>query len=165
MATMTKRLYTLANGLGLVEDGSKEDPFHQLVYGITGKEHVSELTAAEARAVQAELQERMRLKNHDKPLKKKKEKESKPDMMTVPMKNYAKFLAHRLEELDEKTPSVPAGFRLAGAVRKVLGITASDEDPLKWVHFQDGMKLIEQLKRYVRSAERKAAKKASDDSG
>lgn len=158
MATITKRLYALANSLGLVDNGSKEDPFHQLVYGLTGKEHVSELTPPEARKVQAELQERMRLKNHDKPLKKKKE--SEPGMMTVPMKNYAKFLAHRLEELDEKTPSVPANFRLAGAVRKVLGVTAPDEDPLIWVHFQDGMKLIEYLKRYVSSAERRAAKKA-----
>lgn len=48
MATMTKRLYTLANGLGLVDNGSKEDPFHQLVYGLTGKEHVR---SAERRAV------------------------------------------------------------------------------------------------------------------
>ncbi len=162
MATMTKKLYALANSLGLVENGNKEDPFHQLVYGLTGKEHVSELAPNEARAVQNELQERMRLKNHDKPLKNKNQKESEPDMMTAPMKNYAKFLAHRLEELDEKTPSVPADFRLAGAVRKVLGITSSSKDPLKWVHFQDGMKLIEHLKRYVRSAERRAAKKAGD---
>lgn len=160
MATMTKRLYALANSLGLVENGSKEDPFHQLVYGLTEKEHVSELTTSEARKVQAELQKRMRLKNHDKPLKNKKEKESEPGMMTVPMKNYAKFLAHRLEELDEKDPPVPADFRLAGAVRKVLNITAPDDDPLKWVHFEDGSKLIESLKRYVRSAERRAAKKA-----
>lgn len=160
MATMTKGLYALANGLGLVDNGSKEDPFHQLVYGLTGKDHVSELTPSEARAVQAELQKRMRLKNHDKPLKKREK--SEPGMMTVPMKNYAKFLAHRLEELDEKSPPVPADFRLAGAVRKVLNITAPDEDPLKWVHFEDGMKLIESLKRYVRSAERRAVKKGGD---
>lgn len=160
MATMTKGLYALANGLGLVDNGSKEDPFHQLVYGLTGKDHVSELTPSEAKAVQAELQKRMRLKNHDKPLKKKEK--SEPGMMTVPMKNYAKFLAHRLEELDEKSPPVPADFRLAGAVRKVLNITAPDEDPLKWVHFEDGMKLIESLKRYVRSAERRAVKKGGD---
>lgn len=162
MATMTKRLYTLANSLGLVDNGSKEDPFHQLVYGLTGKDHVSELTPSEARAVQAELQKRMRLKNHDKPLKKKKEEKSEPGMMTAPMKNYAKFLAHRLEELDEKTPPVPADSRLAGAVRKVLNITAPDEDPLKWVHFEDCTKLIESLKRYVRSAERRAVKKGGD---
>ncbi len=84
MATMTKRLYALANSLGLVESGSKEDPFHQLVFGLTEKEHVSDLTSEEARTVQAELQKRMRLKNHDKPLKKKKAvREDVPGMMTA----------------------------------------------------------------------------------
>lgn len=161
MATMTGRLYALASGLGLVERSNKEDAFHQLVYGITGKEHVSELTSAEARAVQSELQERMKLKNHNKPLKKKlSEKNSVPGMMTIPMQKLAWALAYRLEELDEKSPPVQANIRLAGAVRKVLGITASPEKPLKWVHFQEGMKLIESLKRYVQSAEHKASRNA-----
>lgn len=154
MATTTKRLYTLASGLGLVERDSKEAPFHQLVYGLTGKEHISMLTQAEAKAVQTELQERMKLKNHNKPLK--KSKKSVPGMMTIPMQNLAWALAYKLEELDEKSTPVPANIRLAGAVKKVLGITAYPEEPLKWVHFQEGMKLIEALKRYVASAERRS---------
>ena len=48
MATTTKRLYALASGLGLVERSNKDDPFHQLVYGLTGKEHVNDLTPKEA---------------------------------------------------------------------------------------------------------------------
>lgn len=161
MATMTKRLYTLANGLGLVENGNKEDPFHQLVYGLTGKEHVSELTQAEARSVQAELQERMRLKNHDKPLK--KEKTAKKDvhgMITSAQQRLAWRLVYRLDELEPTAASVPE--RLIGAIEKICGITASDADPFLWVDFNNGTKLIEQLKRYVRSAERRAAKKAGD---
>lgn len=39
MATTTKKLYALANSLGLVENGNKEDPFHQLVYGLTGSKN------------------------------------------------------------------------------------------------------------------------------
>jgi len=154
MATTTKRLYALASDLGMVKSNNKDDPFHQLVYGLTGKEHVSELTPAEARAVQAELQERMKLKNHSKPLK--KNKKTVPGMMTIPMQKLAWALAYKLEELDKKSPPVPANIRLAGAVRKVLGITAAPEEPLKWVRFQQGMKLIEQLKRYVRNAERRS---------
>lgn len=154
MATMTARLYALASDLGMVERNNKDDPFHQLVYGLTGKEHISMLTQAEAKAVQTELQERMKLKNHNKPLK--KSKKSVPGMMTIPMQNLAWALAYKLEELDEKSPPVPANIRLAGAVKKVLGITAYPEEPLKWVHFQEGMKLIEALKRYVASAERRS---------
>lgn len=78
-------------------------------------------------------------------------------MMTDSMKRLAWFLAYRLEELDDKNIPVSANIRLAGAVKKVLGITS---DPLVWIKFNEGMKLIEYMKRYIRSAELKAAKKA-----
>lgn len=106
-----------------------------------------------------ELKERMKLKNHNKPLKKRQE-DPVPGMMTDSMKRLAWFLAYRLEELDDKNIPVPANIRLAGAVKKVLGITADQSDPLVWIKFNEGMKLIEYMKRYVRSAELKAAKKA-----
>lgn len=164
MATMTKRLYALASGLGLVERSGKDDPFHQLVYGITGKEHVGELTQSEAAAVQQELQRRMRLKNHNKPLKKKKEvKETVPGMMNAAQQGLTWRLVYRLDELEPTAASVSE--RLIGAIEKILGITASKTDPFRWISLEDGSKLIEQLKRYVRSAERRAAKKAGDDSG
>ena len=148
MATTTKRLYALASDLGMVKSNNKDDPFHQLVYGLTGKEHVSELTPAEARAVRAKF-------NHIRIIL-KKSKKTVPGMMTIPMQKLAWALAYKLEELDKKSPPVPANIRLAGAVRKLLRITAAPEEPLKWVRFQQGMKLIEQLKRYVRNAERRS---------
>lgn len=158
MAAMTKRLYALAAGLGMVERSEREDAFHQLVYGITGKEHVSDLTEAEAKEVETELLRRMKLENHTEPLKKRKKKEDIAGMMTEAQKRYAWYLAYRLEELDEKNPPVPAKKRLAGAVEKVLCVTAPPDDPLVWIKFADGSKLIESLKRYVRSAEQKARK-------
>ena len=153
MATMTGRLYALASGLGMVERNNKEDAFHQLVFGVTGKEHVSELTQAEANAVQRELQERMRMKNHDAPLKKRTNK-TVPGMMTVPQQNLAWRYIYRLAELEPTDAAV--SDRLIGAIRKILGITTSKRDPFR---FDDGTRLIEQLKRYVRSAERRAAAK------
>lgn len=159
MAAMTKRLYALAAGLGMVERTEREDAFHQLVYGITGKEHVSELTETEAKEVEAELLRRMRFQNQEKPLKKRKKKDDIAGMMTEAQKRYAWYLTYRLQELDEKNPPVPAKKRLAGAVEKVLDVTAPPDDPLVWVKFADGSKLIESLKRYVRSAERRAKNK------
>ena len=47
MATMTGRLYALASSLGMVERDSKEDAFHQLVYGITGKEQIGRASCRE----------------------------------------------------------------------------------------------------------------------
>ncbi|MBQ6169774.1 MAG: DUF1018 domain-containing protein [Ruminococcus sp.] len=160
MATMTGRLYALASSLGMVERNSKEDAFHQLVYGITGKEHVGELTPAEANAVQHELHERMKMKNHTEPLKKRdKNKKTVPGMMTISQQNLAWRCIYRLAELEPTEASVCD--RLLGAIQKILGITASRKDPFRWINFNDGTRLIEQLKRYVRSAERKASRGGS----
>lgn len=131
----------------MVEGG--EDAFHQIVYRITGKEHVSELTESEGKAVEREL---IRMKHRDLP--KPQPREEIPGMMTDAQQRYAWRLIYRLIELDKK--DVPAGERMAGAVRKILQITASPKEPLRWVNREDGSKLIETLKRYVRSAERKA---------
>lgn len=157
MATMTGRLYALASGLGMVERNNKEDAFHQLVYGMTGKEHVSDLTASEAKTIQKELQDRMRLRNIKAPLKHNNKKKDVPGMMTASQQKKAWSLVYRLNEIEPK--DVPVIERLLGAIEKILGITASKTDPFRWINFDDGTKLIEQLKRYVRSAERKAAKR------
>ena len=158
MATMTSRLYALASKLGMVERNNKEDAFHQLVYGITGKEHISELTSSEANAVQRELQERMEMKNRNKPLKKcDDDKKDVPGMITAAQRNKVWWLIYRLDEIEPK--EIPVVERLLGAIEKILGITASKNEPFRWINFEDGSKLIEQLKRYVRSAERRAAKR------
>ena len=156
MATMTGRLYALASGLGMVERNNKEDAFHQLVYGLTGKEHVSDLTTTEAKAVQKEMQDRMRLGNRKSPLKRNKKRDV-PGMMTTSQQKKAWSLVYRLDEIEPKEASVVE--RLLGAIEKILGITASKADPFRWINFDDGTKLIEQLKRYVRSAERRVAKR------
>lgn len=155
-----KRLYAMAAVLGLVESNNKDDAFHQLVYGITGKEHVSELNAAERNAVHKELRERMKPRGVETPPKKKsaKKKNAVPGMMTVQQQNLAWRLMYRLDELEPTKVSV--GQRLIGAIERVLGITASEKEPFRWINFEDGTKLIEQLKRYVRTAERRATKKA-----
>lgn len=142
----------------MVERSNKEDAFHQLVFGLTGKEHVSELTVSEANTVQRELQERMKLRNRIIPLKKKGNiKKNVPGMMTISQQKKAWSLVYRLDELEPK--GIPVVERLLGAIQKILGITASKSDPFRWINFDDGTRLIEQLKRYVRSAERKAVKR------
>lgn len=98
----------------------------------------------------------MRLRNHDKPLKRKKE--SEPGMITNHMKDKVWALMYQLDELEPTAASVPE--RLIGAIEKILGITASRADPFRWIKFDEGTKLIEYLKRYVSSAERRADKKA-----
>lgn len=87
--------------------------------------------------------------------------------MTAEQQKLAWRLMYRLQELDvkpklhENGQPYTVGERMAGAIQTILGTTAiPGKDIFKWVSFEDGTKLIEGLKRYVRSAERKAEKGA-----
>lgn len=168
-----KRVYALGAGLGLVDNRSKSDMLHELVLSVTGKDSVSSLTEADFIAVQTELIERMKLSNRAAPLKKKQDKpnpQNVPDMMTQEQKSLAWRLMYRLQELDtnpylhEDGSPVTVGERMQGALKKTLGVTAGLKDPFRWVSLSQGEKFIETLKRYVRTAERKAEKlKAGGD--
>lgn len=149
MKEVTKRLYAIAAKLGLVE--GEEDAFHQIVYRVTGKEHVSDLNEAEGKVVEREL---FRMKGQAQ--RKPKQREEVPGMMTDAQQRYAWRMIYRLIELDGDAEGASPGERMAGAVRKTLSITASTKEPLKWVSREEGSKLIEALKRYVKSAEKKA---------
>ena len=60
-------------------------------------------------------------------------------------------------ELEELSPSSAAlGDRLCGIIKKEFKIDATSEKPLVWLSYSDASKMIEVLKRYVSSAERKA---------
>ena len=77
---------------------------------------------------------------------------------------------YRLCELDEKPmlhengTLVTPGERMAGAIRAILGnnMTQPGGEIFDRVHFDEGVKLIENLKRYVNSAERKAKERRSN---
>ena len=142
----TKQLYTLASELRLVDKFQEEDAFHILVYAITKKRHINELTEKESDEVLKNLLKR-----------KKNDKKSVAGMMTVSQQKLAWRLVYRLAELDPNE-NAAVSERLVGAIKKVLGITPSRRDPFRWVNFNDGARLIEYLKRYVKSAENKAEK-------
>jgi len=143
-----QKLYAKAAVLGMVEHGSHEDAFHQLVYGLTGKESVKALTEQEFQRVDKELTKRLKA-------------ESVPGMITPAQTNLVWKL---MQELSVLSPSkVSKAERLAGAVRSILGITASSSAPLLWVSKSDASRLIARLEKYVESAQRKQAK--HDESG
>ena len=93
--------------------------------------------------------------------KKKTASPEYPGKMTAGQKAYAWRLLYDLAKLSPS--AVPVGERMAGIVRKVLQEDPCPGHPLNWVKREDGAKLIEALKRYLRNAKRKAAK--AHDSG
>ena len=156
-----KTIFGLSKGLNM-----DNDELHLLAYGLTGKESLTELSDGQAETVIRELRSRTHSGGQRFERKEKPRPQSVPGMITAEQQSLAWRLMYRLQELDDKPKlhedgsSVTVGERMAGAIEKVLGITAiAGKDIFKWVSFEDGSKLIEYLKRYVRSAERKAAKK------
>lgn len=140
MAKITRKLYALATELNLVERGNPEDPFHQIVYRITGKEHISELTEKEEKAVLTELLEMKQMSEN-------------PQKISVRQRNKVWALIYKLCELDP-SDAKPVD-RLIGAIGKILNTSAAKSDPFYWVKEKDASKLINTLNGYVKTAERK----------
>jgi hypothetical protein len=170
MATITagqiQRVYALGATVGILESGNKDDDLHALVSRVTGKEHISELSSAEFTSVEHELLKLMKGNYRKAPSASSRaprggarKPDAVPGMMTPAQQSKAWRYIYRLCELDgrQATP----GERMCGAIKTILSIDARVEAPFKWVNQTDGGRLIDMLKRYVDSAERKAAGAAS----
>lgn len=154
----SRNLYAIAANAGLVEHSNKEDLFHQIVYSVTGKTSVKELTSREMKQVENEIRSRI---SENVSGDKIKSQEAVTGMMSPAQQSLAWRLMYQIQRYDVKVSDKSVGARLAGVVRKTLKITASDNEPLKWVNAENGNKLIETLKRYVKSAEKKYKKQAN----
>lgn len=64
-------------------------------------------------------------------------------------------LMYSLEKLDIKPSSARLGDRLCGIIKKELHIDAIPKDPFSWLTYQQGVKLIEILKKYIANAQRR----------
>lgn len=156
-----RRIYALGSAAGVLQSGNKEDNLHALVNSITGKDSIRNLTSGEFYKVERELLSRMQMKNRTTPLKSEKQDTTAPGMMNSKQQGLAWRMIYRLAELDASKSTATAGERMTGAIKKILGIDARVEKPFEWVTQEQGAALIEHLKRYVRSAERREEKRGS----
>ena len=78
--------------------------------------------------------------------------------MTEGQQRKVWHLMYKLSEFDAAPSSATKGERLCGIIKRELSIDASANKPFMWLGFEEGNKLIEVLKNYVKSAQRKAAK-------
>ena len=159
-----KRIYALGSAIGILKSGNKDDELHCLVYSITKKDSIKLLTEAEFWKVEKALMERMKIYRDNKaPKPKEKVKDDTvAGMMTKAQQTKAWKLIYELIELDSKGSSATAGERMVGAIKKILNIQADVKKPFIWISFDQGSFLIEQLKRYVASAEGKVKKVGGD---
>lgn len=140
-----KAIYAMANKIGISEKGNKNDDLHNLVLSRFKKTSIKDLTYFEAESLKRELNRCLKpVKNNS---------DGVPGMITSAQKKKVWALIYKLCEIDKRETS--AKERLMGAINKILGLSKTESNPLAWVTFEDGNKLIEYLKRYVKSAEKK----------
>ncbi len=158
MAAITKeqvrRIYALGSAAGILEPGNKDDLLHALVKRLTGKDSVSCLTAAEFKKVERELLPLLQYKNRKEPLKPKAG--TAPGMMNKAQQALAWRLVYKLKELDIEVSTATVGERMVGAIKKILDVDATVDDPFRWITQEQGSKLIVNLKWYVAAAQYRA---------
>lgn len=145
-APQIRAIYALGSKLG-INQNNREDNLHQLVYSITGKESIKGLTNYEAARVQSELAN-MERKVHAADIP--------PGKMTAEQQNYVKYLIFRLQKLSPS--NAPYGERMRSTVKKIIDMDINPycDNPFRMVTVKQGIKLIDTLKKYVASAEKKA---------
>ena len=159
-AAEIRKVYALGAKLGLVENNNKNDALHALVSGITGKNSIKQLTAEEYKAVMSELITRAKISQLEPPPDKQSTRhyESAPGKMSAGQQKKVWALMYQLQKADT-TPSIASlGERLSGIINKQFGIDATEKSPMKWLTTEQGNKLIETIKRYIRSAEGRVKK-------
>lgn len=139
-------IYVIGAKCGLVERGNKQDNLHNLIYQLTEKESVSELTEEQAAAV----------------IRRLKTEEASVIAADEQVKAFIseaqiKKIFGLMYELADLSPSeAKVKDRLCGIIQKELGLKVNPRtDIFKGFSERQGAKLIDAVKRYVRQAKRK----------
>ena len=139
-------IYVIGAKCGLVERGNKQDNLHNLIYQLTEKESVSELTEEQAAAV----------------IRRLKSEEAAVIAADEQIKAFIseaqiKKIFGLMYELAALSPSqAKIKDRLCGIIQKELGLKVNPRsDIFRGFSERQGAKLIDAIKRYVIRAKRK----------
>lgn len=154
-AFQKKKIYAIGNALGLVENGNDNDDLHLLIGGITGKDSVKVLTYTEANAVISHL-EQLQKNSKGAPPKRTTHKTytSVPGGITIGQQRKVWALMYELEKYDKEPSTASLGDRVAGIIKNSLHLDGTAKNPMAWLDFHTGEKLIETIKRYIESAKK-----------
>lgn len=151
-----RKIYAIGNSIGITDSGKGEDELHIFVEGITGKTSIKDLTYQEADKVIARLQELQgTAASPNARSNKRKVHRSRPGGVTSGQQKKIWALMYELKKHDEIPNDVLLGDRLCAVIKKELHTDATVKNPFIWLDFEQGNKLIEILKRYVASMEKK----------
>lgn len=159
-----KTIYAIARSLGL-----DSDELHALVSALTEQDSIRALGESEAAEVVTELKRRQRAAGIQPPPPRNKRAATpaKPGGVTREQQSKMWALIGELEKLDaaagRELPNHRA--RLCGVIKKACGVDAAPASPFAWLDMQQGIEVIDTLKRILRSEEKKAVREGRVASG
>lgn len=131
------------------KSGMDHEDLHNLACGMTGAKSLKELTLSQYISVEQELQKRQsRRQRKTEP----QNHPSVPGKMTAGQKRLAWRLMYELRSYDREPNEAGLGDRLVGIIRRQIKVDASPGAPMQWLTFEQGVRLIEILKKYVYNA-------------
>lgn len=138
----TKKIYAIANALGFVDRTDKEnDVLHMIIHSQTGKTSTKDLTYREANAIIAYLE--------------KQQNQTVHEVMSQGQKKKCWQLMYELQSLDVEPNLTPVGERLAGIIERQFKVKSTPQRIFNHLSKDDGNQLIEILKNYIKTAERR----------
>ena len=141
-----QNLYAIASKIGILESGNKDDSFHALVYQMTNKKSVSDLSGMEYYKVRDRLLE---IQGSDK----NKDDTKATEGMTQGQCSKVWYLMYEFEKASPSHATV--GERLKGIIKRQLNIDVDVKKPFVWLTHKQGNQLIEILKKYIETARKK----------
>ena len=141
-AWQKRKIYAIAGSLKFVDKNDKEnDILHMIVYNLTMKTSVKDLTFAQANLVIDYLVQQ--------------QNKSIPEVMSEGQKKKVFSLMYQFKELDAEPNFTPIGERLAGIIERQFKVRSTPKYLFTNLSKEDGNRLIEILKNYISTAERK----------
>jgi hypothetical protein len=151
-----QKIFGLAKQLGLLEQSGEKDLLHDLIGSLTGKDSVKLLDTTDYKIVVKELVARNKLNHLQAPPKKATTYYTVTQTgMTAGQQKKVWYLMYQLQGCDMAPNAAALGDRLCGIIKRELHIDCTAKQPMRWLSYQQGNKLIETLKNYCRSAEQK----------
>ena len=154
-AQRTQRIYALGARMGILESDNKDDLLHNLVFRITGKKRIRDLTESEYKAVVNDMITQLKIDTLEEPPHHRHKYESVPGMMSEGQQKMVWKLMYQLKEYDLTESSPTLGSRLCSIIKKELHTDCTAKQPFKWLSYAQGSKLIEIIKKYILSAQRR----------
>jgi len=137
-----KKIYAIAGALKFVYKTDKENYIlHMIIFNMTNKESVKDLTYNQANKVIDYL--------------KQQQDKSLVENMSEGKKKKVFSLMYQLKDLDGEPNIIPIGERLSGIIERQFKVRSTPKYLFTNLSKDDGNKLIEILKNYIGTAERK----------